>query len=91
MDKKKEKKVNISSLVLSNGDLVEMIYDKKNNKTQLATFFNGKIELVDEYQANGKTYVPYEPDNNLISQGIILFPSSVSGPDPKSCTLTLYN
>lgn len=76
-DNRKDQPQVISSLN-DNGNLVEMIYDPTKKQTFLVTLGeNGIPEYLDCYTDDaGATYYPYPATNNIVSKGIILFPSA---------------
>jgi hypothetical protein len=62
--------------VLSNGTIVEMVYDPQTRKTGLAGFQDGNTSYVNFVETeDGQRLVPYSPGNSLIKNDVILFPS----------------
>lgn len=65
----------ITSLVLPDGTLFEMTYDQENRKTALIKWQSGKIETEESFKLGDKwKIVPYQPENPLLYNKIILFP-----------------
>lgn len=64
------------STVLANGDLVELIYDRKKKQTAFAVW-NGKDWSLEHSVRDdvGRLLVPYSADNNLMHHNVVLFPS----------------
>ncbi len=76
-EKKKEFSKPIVSSVLSDGTLIETIYQPDQHKT-LFCIANGKSWHFEEnYQINQLQIKPYSPDNNLIKNGVVLLPDGV--------------
>lgn len=74
--KNDEKPNEISSAVLSDGTVVEMIYDSKEGTTAFAvTGMMGEIEVKQFVEHHGTTYRPHSPRKELITSGVVLFPS----------------
>lgn len=71
----KLKSIEISSIILNDGTIIEMLYDKQKNTTNLAICKDGKIEIKKSYKFNGILYRPHSPNKNIINSGVILFPS----------------
>jgi len=44
-------------------------------ETTFVRFFDGNRTEADSFEVAGITFVPYSPDNNLLTHGVILFPS----------------
>jgi hypothetical protein len=64
------------SRILSNGALVELVYDPKAHATALATCHEGQWTIERHIQTpEGEQLVPYSPDNNLIKNEAVLLPS----------------
>lgn len=65
-----------ASSVLNDGAIVEMLYVPELNETVLARFDGGYVVKASSFDLpDGTTLVPYSPDNNLLTHGVILFPS----------------
>src|SRR2546425_167843 len=58
------------------GVLLEMIYREEEHKTLFA-FWNGEsVQYQDSFSfSKNRLLVPYSPDNNLIKNHVLLFPS----------------
>ena len=68
----------ITSLVLPDKTIFEMAYDFENKKTSLIKWHSGKIEEVPSFKlAQDWKIVPYQPQNPLLFNQIILFPKEV--------------
>src|SRR5262245_17211700 len=63
------------SSVLSDGSLLEMVFDLERQLSAFALWRKGKWELVPDYPlADGQRFVPYSARNNLIQHEVVLFP-----------------
>jgi len=68
----------ITSLVLSDRTLIEMVYDPENRRTSLIKWQDGEIETAPVFKLEKDWEVlPYRPENPLLHQRIILFPTEV--------------
>lgn len=65
----------ISSAVLSDGTIIEMVYDNKKNTTNLVVHKDEKIEIKKNHIVNGITYKPHNPNKDFIKNNVVLFPS----------------
>lgn len=66
------------SRVLSNGTLVDLVYDPQAGTTALAFARpDGTVAVAAEVEDHGERLVPYSPHNNLIASGCVLLPSDV--------------
>src|SRR5882724_11602418 len=73
---KKRIHVATASAVLSNGAVLEMLYEPRDKKTAFALWKDGSWTQVAQWQASEHIHlVPYTPENNLIKNGVVLFPS----------------
>lgn len=57
--------------------MIEMIYRPEQNQTSFCVYQNGEWEIQDSVMMNNVKLVPYSPHNNLIRNGVVLFPSDV--------------
>lgn len=65
----------LTSLVLPDQSLFEMIYDSENRKTGLIKWKDGQMETASSFKLEKNwTITPYRPENPLLLQKIILFP-----------------
>lgn len=63
-----------SFVILKDGS-AEMIYDPVKNTTKFVVYKNEKIHYEQSVCGEGIKYIPYSPDNNLIKNKVLLFPS----------------
>lgn len=71
----KEKRVPTVSRRLSNGALVELVYDPEKKKTGLAIFKGGQATVEPSYRLpSGEVLVPISAENNLIHHAAVLLP-----------------
>lgn len=64
-----------TSAKLTDGGLLEMVYDPVRKISMFALWKDGHWELVEEYRfPDGRRVVPYSSTNNLIAHEVILFP-----------------
>lgn len=65
-----------ASCILSDGRLVELLYDPKAHATALAIWHDGQWAIERHLQTpEGERLVPFSPDNNLIKNEAVLLPS----------------
>lgn len=64
------------SAVFKNNEILEMLYDPDKNQTNFALWKDGSWSIQKEYKAGNNTLIPYSPDNNLITNGVVLLPST---------------
>jgi hypothetical protein len=76
---KKNQPTRISSTLLPDGCLVEMLYDPANHKSQFAIWDGKHFKMVDEVQGPSGLLLPYSADNPIVKDGTVLFPSTPSG------------
>ena len=76
--KKKRSTRPLVSAVLSDGTLVETLYDKKRGRTNFAVSKNQSTDVRKDFVKTGVRYVPFSPHNSLLKHGVVLFPSEVS-------------
>lgn len=65
----------VISRVLSDGSLVELIYNKKRHETAFAHYKDDNLKVTKEVEDSGQLYVPYSSQNSLLSNDVVLFPS----------------
>ena len=66
------------SAVLPNGTLVEMVYRPEERRTLLCIATDDQVRYETNLMDDGKRLVPYSPENNLLKNGVVLFPSEAS-------------
>lgn len=64
-----------ASAVLSDGSLVEMVYRPDEHKTLLCISKDGGVRFEPSVTDRGLRLVPYSPNNNLLTNEVVLFPS----------------
>jgi hypothetical protein len=70
------KPLRTASAVLSDGRMVELVYDRGKHQTSLALWTGETWTLQPSVTSgNGRELVPYSADNNLIRNEVILLPS----------------
>ena len=68
-----------ASAVLADGDLVEMVYDPSERKTQFVRGSGDKWRYEESVLASdAERLVPYSATNNLVKHKVVLFPSEPS-------------
>lgn len=75
---KKNQPTRISSALLPDGRLVEMLYDPANHRTQFATWDGERETIVDEIQGPSGLLLPYPADNPIVKDGTVLFPAMLT-------------
>ncbi|MCX6717256.1 MAG: hypothetical protein NTU76_01085 [Candidatus Taylorbacteria bacterium] len=65
----------VSSCILQDGTLVEMLYDKKEEKTMFAVFKDGELKIRKTIKIGETSLKPHSPDKDLLKNDVILFPS----------------
>ena len=74
--KKETTKQPITSYTLSNNSLIELLYDDQEQTTKLALWQKGNFKIKDRiFTDNQKVFTPYGPENPLLNQRVVLFPS----------------
>ena len=63
------------SFTLPDGAIAELAYDPAEHKTKFIVWKGAGWEDHRELQVNGRRYVPYSPENNLIKNDVVLLPS----------------
>ncbi len=73
---KKPNNLPITSYTLSDDSLIELVYDHEKRETNLALWRKDSFEVKDRiFSDSGKVFTPYGPENPLLNQKVILFPS----------------
>jgi len=79
VEKTKEKsKTPMVSGVLQDGSPVEMIYRPEERRTLLCIARDDGIRYEASVEEDGKRLVPYSPENNLLKNDVVLFPSEAA-------------
>lgn len=65
----------IVSAVLQDGSIVEMVYRPDERRTVLCVAANDTWRYERSLTVDGEKVVPYSPQNNLLTSGVVLFPS----------------
>jgi hypothetical protein len=66
----------VVSAELSDGRLVEMLFDAANERTSFAVFDGKEVTLADTVQTpSGQRLAPYRPENAILRHRVALFPS----------------
>jgi hypothetical protein len=72
---KRPKPVQAVSSVFAEGIRAEMVYARDKHRTGFAIWKNGLWSLADRFvDQAGRTVAPYAPDNNLLTNNVVLFP-----------------
>jgi hypothetical protein len=66
------------SAVLQDGTLVEMVYRREERRTLLCTSKEGQVRYEPSIVDDGKKLAPYSPENNLLKNDVVLFPSEAA-------------
>jgi hypothetical protein len=75
-EEKHEKNIAMVSAVLENGQILELVYQPEEKKTGFAVWKDNNWSFIKEYQLNEfQRLFPYSPNNNLISNEVVLLPS----------------
>src|ERR1039458_6977838 len=64
--------------VLQDGTLIEMVYRPEERRTLLCFATEGQVRYETSIMDDGKRLVPYSPENNLLKNEVVLFPSEVA-------------
>jgi len=76
MIKEKNIRKNRKVSMILDGQVVETIYNSKEEKTQFAVYKNNEVKLVDTIKNdNGEEFYPLNAKSDIVSKGIVLFPS----------------
>ena len=73
---KKEKYRYLISTILDDGTLVETVHLKEEKKTRFCISQDGQWKYEDQLEIDGKTYLPYSAQNNLLRHKVLLLPES---------------
>lgn len=77
-NKTKQHKISSASAVLSDGTLVEMLYEPQAKRSSFLCYRDNQCRIAERVLAAPyQLLVPYSPENNLIKHEVILFPSHV--------------
>jgi hypothetical protein len=68
----------IVSGVLLDGSPVEMVYRPEERRTLLCIAKEGRVRYEASVEEDGKRLVPYSPENNLLKNDVVLFPSEAA-------------
>lgn len=60
---------------LEDGSLAEMVYEPAGHRTAFCVFRDGAWRSETNVVVNGRRLVPYSPNNNLLRNEVVLFPS----------------
>jgi hypothetical protein len=72
---KKPRAIPAVSTTLDDGSLVEMVYRPEERRTAFVVWHDDEWTEVPHVERDGARLVPYSPRNNLITNGVVLFPS----------------
>jgi hypothetical protein len=75
---KKKDNTPMVSGVLQDGSPVEMVYRPEERRTLLCIARNDGIRYEASVEEDGKRLVPYSPENNLLKNDVVLFPSEAA-------------
>lgn len=64
--------------VLQDGTLIEMVYRREERRTLLCIAKEGQVRYETNLMDDGKRLVPYSPENNLLKNDVVLFPSEAA-------------
>ena len=64
--------------VLQDGTLIEMVYRSEERRTLLCIAKDGQVRYETSIMDDGKRLVPYSPENNLLKNEVVLFPSEAA-------------
>ena len=64
--------------VLQDGTLIEMVYRREERRTLLCIAKEGQVRYETNLMEDGKRLVPYSPENNLLKNDVVLFPSEAA-------------
>jgi hypothetical protein len=74
-ERKKVRPTPIVSLRTKSGHVVEMLFRPLEGTTRLVTSRDGHVEEHDSLLLNGREYVAYSAENNLLTHRVLLLPS----------------
>jgi hypothetical protein len=75
---KKDNARHTVSAVLRDGSLIEMVCRPEERRTSLCVAKEGEICYVPNILEDGQRLVPYSPENNLLKNDVVLFPSEAA-------------
>jgi hypothetical protein len=69
--------LSIVSETLTDGTIIELLYDERSHRTTLAKFNGGRWTIVPHLDAETKRrLIPFSSENNLIKNNVVLLPSA---------------
>lgn len=74
----------VTSYIMPDGELLEMIYRPELNDTRLIAFKDGKKEVLEKIPGDGVDIAPYPASHQLIKKKTVLFPSDIDDSDTES-------
>lgn len=73
----KTKYIYTPSATLSDGAILEMVYEPEKNETHFVHYWEEEITYEKTFKLDDRTtLVPYSPNNNLLKNEVVLFPSN---------------
>jgi hypothetical protein len=72
---KRESARPVASAVLFDSSIVEMVYRPEEHRTLFCVFKDGEVRYEKELLEKGQRLVPYSPNNNLLTNEVVLLPS----------------
>lgn len=77
-NKTKQHRIPTASALLTDGTVVEMIYEPDAKRSRFVCYKDHRWRTEDRVQLDpSQLLVPYSPENNLIKHDVVLFPSAV--------------
>jgi hypothetical protein len=72
------KAIPTTGAILPDGSLAEMVYDEKERTTRFCLLSGGEIAYEADLTIRGVRYRPYSGENNLLTNGVVLFASEAT-------------
>lgn len=71
-----KKKIRKASMVF-NGQIIETVYNRKEEKTQFAVYRDDEVELLETIRnENEEEFYPLDPKSDIVNKGVVLLPSA---------------
>ena len=74
----KSRRTPVMSVRTKNGTLIEMTLDPRSGEANLLAHHAGEITEGRSMSFDGRDYVPYSAENNLLTHRVVLLPSAAS-------------
>jgi len=74
-NEKDSKNICVASRILSDGTIIEMVFDREDNSTALVVWKDGEFSIKKSYSIGDQKMIPYKSDKDFLQNDVVLFPS----------------